>query len=59
MRLKSNLIEPCSTLMVLSMLSVLSMITMVVSSMFSTVAALRHKNGKTTAGYDQQDPDNH
>jgi hypothetical protein len=48
--------------MVLSMLSVLSMITMitmVVSSMFSTVAALRHKNGKTTAGYDQQDPDNH
>jgi hypothetical protein len=41
------------------MLSTISMTTAAVFFMSSTVAVSRYKNGKTTAGYDQQDPDHH
>ena len=61
MRLESKLIEPRSTLMVLSMLSMImvSMITMVVFFMSSMTVVHRYENGKATAGYEQQDPDYH
>jgi hypothetical protein len=59
MRLNSNLIEPGSTLTAIFMLSTISMTTAAVFFMSSTVAVSRYKNGKTTAGYDQQDPDHH
>lgn len=58
MRLKSNLIEPGSTLTVIFTLSAISMTTTVVVFMsFPMVAVLRNNN--TTAEYDQQDPDYH
>jgi hypothetical protein len=59
-RLKSNLAEPGSTLMAIFMLVpiVIPVIITVVSFMSPMVAVIhRYKNGKTTAGYDQQDPD--
>ncbi len=59
-RLKSNLAGPGSTLMAIFMLVPIAIpvIITVVSFMSSMVAVIhRYKNGKTTAGYDQQDPD--
>ena len=60
MRLESNLIDPFSMLMAIFMPSVISMTTTTaVSFMSSTIAVPRYKNGKTTAGYDQQYPEYH
>ena len=52
MRLKSNLIEPGSTLMAIFMPSAISMTT-TVSFMSSTISVSGYKNGKTTAEHDQ------
>ncbi len=59
MRLTENLIEPGGYLTVISTLSMTTTATTVVFLMSSIVAALRNKNGKTTAEYDQQDTDYH
>lgn len=60
MRLESNLIDPFSMLMPIFMPSAISMTTTAaVFFMSSTIAVSRYKNGKTTAGYDQQYPDYH